>query len=285
MKRLKAIRIVLATLFLGAATAYVCIGPEASALAPVAVQAQIVPSALGVTLGATLLWLTLTFLFGRVYCATACPVGTLLDCALWLRRRARPHSARRSWSAGPPFRYRRARRARWEILLAYIVCLVTGVGVVPMLIEPWHVFCNIAALTHPSEAAAPWVQLGISGLTGLLAGGITAVGIILSGLFWGRDFCTVVCPIGTTLAAATNYSFYHIEIDPDRCINCFECERNCPSSCIKVVSRFVDDTRCVRCMDCTARCPNDAIRLQLNRKRPATPLFIRHVTSTPSSSS
>ncbi len=283
MKRLKIIRIILATLFLGAAIGYVCVGPKAAVLAPVAVEVQIVPSAFGVTLGATLLWFTLTFIFGRVYCATACPIGTLLDCALWLRRRVKPNGKRRRMGAGPPFRYRPARRARWEILLAYIVCLVLGIGVVPLLIEPWHIFCNIAELTHPSEAAAPWLQLGISGVTGLLAGGITALGVLLSGLFWGREFCTVICPIGTALAAATNYSFYHIEIDPDRCINCFECEHNCPASCIKVVSRFVDDTRCIRCMECTSRCPNDAIRLQLNRKRPATPLFIRHVSSTPSS--
>ena len=90
MKQLRAIRILLAVIFLAAAVACIAIGPHFNPIAAVAGKVQIALSALSITIGATFVWLLVSLLFGRVYCATVCPVGTLSDLFLRLRRQIPP---------------------------------------------------------------------------------------------------------------------------------------------------------------------------------------------------
>lgn len=267
MKNLKVIRIVLAAIFLVATVAYIVLGPQAHPMARAVERVQIVPSLISITLGATLVWIAATFLFGRIYCSTACPVGTVIDLSARLRKyvpNARKH-----------YHYHSARKLRWHVLIVYVVCLIVGITIVPLLIEPWLIVRDISIAFHPSPGATAWITLGLGATTGMV-GGIVALLLIAGSAIWrGRDFCNDICPIGTALGAAERYTLYHIEIDPDKCINCMKCEEGCKSQCIKVVSRLVDNSRCVRCMDCLAVCPNDAIRLQINRNRRSTPLMRR----------
>lgn len=270
MRSLKTIRIVLSGLFFAAAVAYLWLGPAQARVAAVAHKVQILPSAIGSSMGVLLTWLALTFLFGRVYCSSVCPVGTWLDFGLVLRRRV-PRLRRR-------FSYRPRSQVRFQILAVYVVCVVVGFAIVPAIIEPWSIMTNIVGAFHPSAAATAWSTLGIGMGAGIAGGIVSALLLMGSAVLWGREFCTAVCPIGTVLGAASTMSFMHIEIDPDRCINCMKCEDVCPASCVKVVGRIVDNSRCLRCFDCIAICPNDAIRFQINRNRRATPLFHKKVT-------
>ena len=41
------------------------------------------------SLGALVVWLVITLLLGRVYCSTACPLGTLQDVAAWIAKRVK----------------------------------------------------------------------------------------------------------------------------------------------------------------------------------------------------
>lgn len=267
MKNLKVIRIVLAAIFLTATVAYIVLGPQSHPMARAVARAQIVPSLISMTLGATLFWIVVTFLFGRVYCSTACPVGTLVDLSAGLRKFV--PGARRN------YHYHSARRVRWHVLIVYLICLVAGIVIVPLLIEPWNIIRDISVAFHPSPGAEAWLTLGLGAATGAISGAVVLLLIVGSAVWRGRDFCNDICPIGTALAAANRHTLYHIEIDPDKCINCMKCEEVCKSQCVKVVSRHVDNSRCVRCMDCLAVCPNDAIRLQINRNRRSTPLMRR----------
>ena len=265
MKELRIIRIVLAIIFFVGAVAYLAIGFVVHPALKFVEKAQIIPSSIATCLGAVIFWFVITLLLGRLYCSTVCPVGTLQDIFAKGRKLIKP--------LNKPYSYRPASKMRFYILGVYIFCVIAGVAAVPFWIEPWSIITNISGDLHPAAERVEWIRVGIGVTSGIVAGGISALLIIIVALFTGRGFCTDICPIGTALGCFSNYTLYHIEIDPDRCINCMKCEDICPSQCIKVVSRHVDNSRCVRCFDCGHVCPNDAIRLQINRNRRATPLM------------
>ena len=265
MKQLRVIRIILAVLFFVGAVAYLAIGtPVRHALKFVEIV-QIIPSVISVSLGAIIVWLVITLLLGRVYCSTVCPVGTLQDIFSKGRKLIKP--------LNKPFSYRPGSKMRYYILGAYIFCVIAGVAAVPFWIEPWSIMRNISGDIHPDAEKVEWIRLGVGMTTGIIAGVVSAILLLIVALLTGRGFCTDICPIGTALGCFGGYTLYHIEIDPDRCINCMKCEEICPSQCIKVVTRHVDNSRCVRCFDCGHVCPNDAIRMQINRNRRVNPMM------------
>lgn len=268
MKGLRTVRIILSIFFFAAAVAYLTVSPMAhNPSVRIVERVQIIPSALASGMGAILIWLVISFLFGRLYCSSVCPVGTLQDFIIPLRRFIKP--------LNKPFRYRPAHFARYHILIIYAICLLLGATLVCIWIEPWEIMRNICGTIAPAAAEAAWLTLGVGMGAGIASGIVSAAAIIICALLTGRWFCTDVCPIGTALGSFHELTLFHIEIDPDKCINCMKCEEVCKSSCVKVVGRYIDNSRCVRCFDCLAVCPNDAIRFQPNRNRPATPLFRR----------
>lgn len=252
-------------MFFIASVAYLMIGADVHPMAVASEKTQIILSAVSLSIGATLVWLLLTFLFGRIYCSSVCPIGTLIDGVMRVRRKI-PRFNR-------PSAYKHKKRWSVHILFVYVFCLIIGLVVVPFAIEPWNIMRNIASVIKPSAVETTWISLGLGGLTGAIAGILSFILIIIYALFKGRAFCTDICPLGTAMGLLDTQTIFHIEIDPDKCIDCGACEEICKSNCIKVVSRFVDNSRCVRCFNCLSVCPNDAIRYQPNRNCPATPLF------------
>lgn len=269
MRQLRAIRILLASLFLAASTACLIVGPQVHAFADASQKVQITLSTISISAGATLVWLLLTFLFGRIYCATACPIGTFSDIFFRLFAPIRKK----------PMHYRHRSRFAPHMIWIYILCLLIGIMAIPYAIEPWNIARNMAAIFRPQDINSTWIHIGINFTVGVALGIASGVIIAAISAWRGRDFCTRFCPIGTCLGYVASNSLYHIEINPDRCTSCGKCEDICRSSCVKVVSRYVDNSRCVRCFDCVAECPEDAIRYQLNRNRPATPLMRRKAKS------
>lgn len=255
----------MAAIFFVAAIAYLAIGKTVHPAIVFVEKAQIIPSALSTCMGAVIAWFVITFLLGRVYCSTVCPVGTLQDIFLKGRKYIRP--------LNKPFRYRPGSPMRYYILGIYIFCIIALVAAVPFWIEPWSIMRNICGDFHPAAEVAQWVRLGVGVTTGIVAGIISGVLLLICSLFTGRGFCTDICPVGTALGCFNSFTLMHIEIDPDRCISCMKCEDGCKCQCIKVSDRYVDNSRCVRCFDCLHVCPNDAIRYQNYRNRRQTPLM------------
>lgn len=261
-------RIMLALVMLFVSLLWLLLGSRAPVYALISEESQIIPSAIQATFGATVAWLIATLLFGRVYCATVCPVGTLQDLVIWSRRRIDPNHT---------FRYAPPKKIWLFILLAYVGSLMAGISVVAFVIEPWNIMRNVASAVRPVDTETTWQAIGISVGVGFGAGILVLAAILLCAWKWGRAFCTEVCPIGTALGCVHSQTLMHIAIDPDKCISCMKCEDVCASRCIKVSERLVDNSRCTRCFDCTAVCPNDAIRFQLNRGRGRqTPMLIEN---------
>lgn len=273
MRGLRTIRIILSVVFLVTSVAFLVFGSYASPLARLSEKVQIIPSLLATTMGVTIVWIVISFLLGRIYCSTVCPIGTLQDIILKFRRKL-PGFNR-------PYTYHPPRKVRYHILIIYIVCLILGVTAIPYWIEPWNIMRNICSTVNPDAIATTWLTLGIGIGAGMAAGIVSAILLFICAIFTGRGFCTTICPIGTALGALDDMglTLYHIEIDPDKCINCMKCEEVCKSQCVKVAGRIVDNSRCVRCFDCLAVCPNDAIRFQAGNNRRANPLFRKQATN------
>ena len=258
----------LALVMLFASLLWLLLGTSAPVYAIISERAQIIPSAIQASLGATVVWIIATILFGRIYCATVCPVGTLQDIVIWTRRKSEPKHA---------FRFEEGGKVRYVVLAAYLGSLVLGILAAGYVIEPWNIMRNAASAVRPADISMTWSDIGISVGVGASIGIIVLVGLLIWAWKSGRGFCTTVCPIGTALGCLHSQALMHIAIDPDKCISCMKCEDICASKCIKVDQRLVDNSRCTRCFDCTSVCPNDAIRFQLNRSRHRqTPLMEMH---------
>ncbi len=251
-------RIFLASVILIASLLWLALGTGLAPYAGFAGRMQIVPSAIHTCLGTTIVWIIATLLFGRIYCAAVCPVGSLQDVAIWLRRKSSRRKA---------FRFKEGHTARYVILIAYLASLAFGAIAVGFVIEPWNLMRNTLSAVNPADTAATWGSIGVSTAIGAMSGIVSLSAIMIWAWISGRAFCSEVCPIGTMLGCVHTQTLMHIAIDSDRCVSCMKCEDICRSRCIKVETRHVDNSRCVLCFDCTAVCPNDAIRYQINRDR------------------
>ncbi len=284
MKRLRALRVALAAIFLVAAVLLVLspywhLAPQP--LLKVVELLQVSPgvgyarNALALTIGVTLFWLMVTFFAGRVYCSTVCPIGTICDIFSWMGRRwPAVRSGKNPLRTDPrPYSFARSNSLGSSIFRVYCLTLIFAQLLFAFIIEPWAVWLNMMSMIFPQSVAKTWGYLGASAMVGFICGAVSLVALAVVSWKWGRAYCVNVCPIGTALGLATRYSPTMIAIDPDRCISCMKCEDACRSRCIKVVSRYVDNSRCVRCFDCLDVCPEKAISFTTNRHRPASPLL------------
>ncbi|MDE5814606.1 MAG: 4Fe-4S binding protein, partial [Muribaculaceae bacterium] len=204
-------RIMLALVMLFVSLLWLLLGTRAPVYALVAEESQIIPSAIQSCLGVTVAWIIATLLFGRVYCATVCPVGTLQDIVIWSRRKLDPRHT---------FRYENGKKIWIFILLAYVASLIAGITIVAYVIEPWNIMRGAASAVRPVDTETTWQAIGISVSVGFAIGVGMLVAILLCAWKWGRIFCTSVCPIGCALGCLHSQSLMHIAIDPDKCISC-----------------------------------------------------------------
>ena len=225
--------------------------------------------AMGSVVGAWVVWLIAALLLGRVYCAAFCPAGVIQDFTVSLTELVRRR--RRKWRKRP------ARPMRWWVLGAYGVAVLSGVAVVPLLVEPWPAFTNMVqqASGHASDTWALAPKAGVGAVWGMACAIVSIILIVVYALVSGRDFCNDICPMGSILALASARSAMHIEFYPDRCTSCLKCEDVCRAGCIDIAARTIDNARCIRCFDCLAVCPDDALRYQLNPNGIITPMFRR----------
>lgn len=247
---------------------------------------QIGPAVLHFTLVIFIAWLLVTLTFGRIYCSTFCPLGTMMDI---MARSVRPGRIDKLGSSRFRYRYSHpANRLRFYALGIILASALLGNFILPSITEPFSVFsriCNSLLAPLFSAVSNGLTLIGITSTApavmvtaSLLATSIAM--LLFVALFFmsaksGRLYCNTICPIGTALGCVSRFAIYQMDIDTDLCINCGKCEDACKASCIDLRDHLVDSSRCVVCFDCQAVCPNNAIRLTRNRKQLSTPLLQR----------
>ena len=91
--------------------------------------------------------------------------------------------------------------------------------------------------------------------------------ITLSAVFFGRDYCNNICPVGTILGILSKRSIFKPHFDADKCNSCGLCEKNCRCSAIDSKTHYIDHSKCVMCFNCVAGCRRDAMRYGIKTKK------------------
>jgi ferredoxin len=197
--------------------------------------------------------LILVILFGRVYCSSICPVGTLQDVITNISKRINGEQYY-TWSEGLKW-------LRYSILIITLLSIpLLGILFVGLL-DPLSNFGRIL-----TNLIRPLILL----INNLLALFFESVGsyiiypvdimeISIAGFVLGRLFCNTVCPVGSLLGLISKFAIFKIKINEDECDSCGMCATVCKAECINDDSKEIDFERCVVCFNCIRECPTSAI--------------------------
>ncbi|MBF0528378.1 MAG: 4Fe-4S binding protein [Deltaproteobacteria bacterium] len=246
---------------------------------------QFVPSLLkfanAAALGAAgfMVIMILTVLFGRVYCSTVCPLGTLQDVISFVAGK------KSKWR---DFRFSTPHNAlRYSILTLTVLFLIAGSGFLLNLLDPFsnfgRIFSNLfrpVVLVVNNLAAIVLEGLDVHTLYRVQWAVFAPVSAIVSLailmlIAWlaatrGRFYCNTVCPVGALLGLLSKISFLQISIDSGVCKGCQLCEGVCKAGCIDSRKKTVDISRCVGCYNCFAICPRKGLRFENRWRKRAT---------------
>lgn len=227
-------------------------------------ELQIVPLILSAGMPWLIGWLVITFVFGRVYCSSVCPLGTFQDCVGKVASYARK---------GRGYRYvEPVWSVRWLFLIVMIVAITGFSMALTLTLDPYFSFNRMICGT-----AIPAFTLGAIYVTiaEALAGLATFIIVLFLSAFWGRRLCNTICPVGTALGLMSISPVFRMDVNTDKCIGCNRCVEVCKASCINPMDHTVDTTRCVVCFNCTAVCKNNAITYTCNRHRLRHPMLMQ----------
>ncbi len=136
---------------------------------------------------------------GRVFCASACPLGVVQDLVVVKPIPVAP------WVQQTlglfPFVY----------LAFAVLYAATGTDFLICRYDPFVGLFRLGAPFH-------MIVLGIS--------------FLVIGMFVPRPYCRFVCPYGGLLKVGSHLSKKHLSITPDNCINCKLCKSSCPFDAI-----------------------------------------------------
>jgi len=218
--------------------------------------------------GGFLVVLVVTLLWGRLYCSTICPLGTLQDI---LARVSRPFRKRKIYRFSRPLNF-----LRYAILIAVVLSFFTGVHLLLLLLEPYSNFGRMVSdLLRPLYYGANNILAGILQKQGVYSVyvvplkhlsmlsffyALLVLGVLVVMTYKrGRLFCNTICPVGALLGLAAKASVFKIRIDEASCESCGLCSADCKAGCIDVKNKTVDMSRCVGCFNCLLSCPQKGI--------------------------
>lgn len=211
----------------------------------------------------------LTLLFGRVYCSSICPFGTLQDIICYIRRKIK----------GRKFRYKYKKPMNWLRYSILVVTLALSILFIDNLLlfnllDPYSNFGRIMTdLFRPvivsiNNLAAGFLEknnvwllykLDLKSINFwlLMFPLVTLAVLVWMVIKWGRQWCNTICPVGALLSLLSRFSLFRITISKSSCTSCGVCERVCKVGCIDNKNQDVDFTRCINCFNCFKVCPSN----------------------------
>lgn len=272
----KLFRVLFASLYFGAILLLFTnfLYPYSELTTSIIIFPQLVPSLVkfvlvsSVAAGGFMIVIAISFLFGRVYCSFACPLGILQDVFSRLSRKIGIGRQKYKFRKGIPF-------LRYGILTAVILSILLGNIFLLNILDPYSNFGRIATgLFRPILVFGNNILAWILGKLSLywmnpVEYHTNAVAvffplfIFLTILYLsarhGRLFCNTICPVGTALGIVSKISIFKLQIADSLCTNCGRCATECKSECIDIKQKIIDHSRCVGCLNCIDSCTNNGI--------------------------
>jgi ferredoxin len=221
-----------------------------------------------------ILILLLTFIFGRVYCSSLCPLGVLQDITArisrWITHRQRFHFAK-------PYK-----KLNYSILILILITAFAGFLLPLNLTDPYSNYGRISTgLVRPviilinNSLVAIIEKMGLYSLPriafknfSLIATFYSAgilIALILATMWHGRLFCNTLCPVGSLLGLVSKYALFKVKIDKLHCNRCGRCATSCKAECIESTTQSIDASRCVNCFNCVGVCPSNGINYSFQK--------------------
>jgi ferredoxin len=145
--------------------------------------------------------LLFALLFGRVFCASACPLGAIQDLLVimpisvpsWIRK-----------------------------TLGFIPVIYLALSVLLAATGSDFIICRYDPFVGIFRMDGPFLMIFL---------GIT---FLFLGMFYARPYCRIFCPYGVLLGWMSRFSWRHMSITPSECIKCKLCEDSCPFDAIDI---------------------------------------------------
>ena len=252
-------------------------------IGPFLFKAQIGTAVASLTVFSFVVWLIITLVFGRVYCSSVCPLGTLQDIVARVAGFGTSREGHRHYRWSPPRHF-----TRLFFLALAVAMAVLGMSAIVSILDPAQIYRHICrGIGSPAIRSLEWaagylgiapektVEIFTASAASTALAFVLFIGVSVAAASGGRTLCNTFCPIGTMLGFVSRFSILQMDIDTDLCINCRKCEDVCKGQCIDLTDHVVDGSRCVNCFDCVDICPNRAIRYTTRRHRLSTPLMQR----------
>ncbi len=213
------------------------------------------PEMIGETVAALFLMpLVAAFFAGRVFCTSACPLGTIQH--LLARKNGYPIPRRlNNILRLIPFVLLAA--TAWGALRSgiFLACKLDVYKPIFFTGHAWFGQLGDLANGTPTEPGLVlvgdlliWLTLGFA---------------LLLGIFVPRPFCRFACPYGALLGFFSKIGLRRRRIDAESCFACIQCTKTCPVQAITAVGKnqavIVDDFYCIQCGRCDGTCTSDAL--------------------------
>lgn len=211
-------------------------------------------------------------LFGRIYCSSICPLGTLMDIFTYIRKKIK----RKKFIYARPHNF-----IRNSILIITICSFLAGTVLLINLLDPYsnfgritynffkplYIYANnlISSIfeSYDNYSITPLVFKGWR--VEILFYPFLILGLIMwMSAFHGRLYCNTICPVGALLALFSKFSIFKIVIDNELCEACGLCEKECKAKCIDNKTKHLDFTRCIACFNCFRVCKLNGFKYEIS---------------------
>lgn len=183
--------------------------------------------------------LVLAFIFGRLYCGYACPLGGLQELASKIRIKLKVKKEVKVPSNIAKLLEENSKIIRGIFLFIFVGGIYALQLVFAKFVNPFLGFPAIKG-ENPPMMIIPLVIL---------------IGLFVLSIFVYRPYCRFACPFGAIVSEVANFSRLEI-VRNDNCISCGLCEKICPTG-----EAFADSKKgeCYYCGRCIDVCPKDAL--------------------------
>lgn len=220
--------------------------------------------------------LLLTALFGRIYCSTVCPVGTMQDAFSFITKKIRRKNK---------YEYKKPHNIlKYTILTLTVLAMIFGSLTLVNLLDPYSNFGriitdmirpvyillnNLIVKAWESNPVFTFYDFDLDTVKlGILSFSIVyLLAIIILSVLKGRLFCNTICPVGTLLSLVSKYSVFKIVFDKSACTSCGLCENVCKAECINSTEMVIDFDRCVGCYNCLRVCPQSGFEYKFSYRQ------------------